>query len=79
MVIFGVGAAAPRVALGLQSRATLLRIRGRLLSAGSIGKKILGVVFLGLGVLIATGFDQHLQAWVLDRSPRWLTALTTRF
>jgi hypothetical protein len=36
-------------------------------------------VFLGLGVLIATGFDQHLQAWVLDRSPRWLTALTTRF
>jgi cytochrome c biogenesis protein CcdA len=79
MVIFGVGAAAPLVALGMLSRATLLRIRGRLLSAGSIGKKILGVVFVGLGVLIATGLDQHLQAWVLDRSPPWLTALTTRF
>ncbi len=79
MVIFGVGAAAPQVALGLLSRATLLRIRGRLLIAGAMGKKILGVVFLGLGVLIATGFDLHLQAWVLDHSPPWLTTLTTRF
>jgi cytochrome c-type biogenesis protein len=79
MAIFGVGAAAPLVALGLLSRATLLRIRGRLLNAGAVGRKILGVVFVGLGVLIATGLDQHLQAWVLDRSPQWLTALTTRY
>jgi cytochrome c-type biogenesis protein len=78
MSIFGVGAAAPLVALGLLSRATLLRIRGRLLSAGTIGKRILGAVFVALGVLIATGLDQHLQAWVLDVSPQWLTALSTR-
>ena len=79
MLLFGLGAAAPLVALGLLSRATLVRIRGRLLSAGLIGKKILGVVLVGLGMLIATGLDQHLQAWILDRSPAWLTALTTRF
>ena len=79
MLIFGVGAALPLVALGLLSRATLTRIRGQLLSAGSIGKKILGLVLVGLGALIATGLDLHLQAWILDRSPQWLTALTTRF
>ena len=79
MLVFGVGAAAPLVALGSLSRATLMRIRGRLLRAGTIGKKILGVVLVTLGVLIASGFDQHLQAWILDRSPAWLTALTTRF
>ena len=79
MLIFGVGAALPLVALGLLSRATLTRIRGQLLSAGSIGKKILGLVLVGLGALIATGLDLHLQAWILDRSPEWLTTLTTRF
>jgi cytochrome c-type biogenesis protein len=79
MLMFGLGAAAPLVALGLLSRATLVRIRGRLLSAGAIGKKILGVVLVALGVLIATGWDLHLQAWVLDRSPQWLTGLSTRF
>jgi cytochrome c-type biogenesis protein len=79
MLFFGLGAAAPLVALGLLSRATLMRIRGRLLRAGAIGKKFLGVVLVTLGVLIASGLDQHLQAWILDRSPAWLTALTTRF
>jgi cytochrome c-type biogenesis protein len=31
------------------------------------------------GVLIATGTDKTLEAWMLDQSPQWLTALTTRF
>jgi cytochrome c-type biogenesis protein len=79
MLIFGVGAAVPLIALGLLSRATLLRIRGRLLHAGTVGRKFLGLIFVSLGVLIATGLDQHLQAWLLDRSPQWLTLLTTRF
>jgi cytochrome c-type biogenesis protein len=79
MLTFGSGAAAPLVTLGILSRATLLRIRGRLLRAGAIGRRILGVVLLGLGTVIATGLDLRLQAWILDRSPEWLTALTTRF
>jgi len=34
---------------------------------------------LGLGILIAAGLDKSLEAWVLDRMPDWLTALTTKF
>jgi hypothetical protein len=34
---------------------------------------------LALGVLIVTGLDKFLEAWVLDRTPDWLMAVTTRF
>jgi len=50
-----------------------------LLNAGKLGKQGLGLVMLALGLLIATGLDKSLEAWVLDRTPDWLTALTTRF
>ena len=79
MLIFGIGAAAPLVLLGSLSRATLVQVRGRLLSAGKYGKQLLGLVMLGLGALIATGMDKSVEAWVLDRTPEWLTAITTRF
>jgi thiol:disulfide interchange protein len=79
MSIFGIGAAAPLVLLGSLSRASLTKVRGRLLSAGKVGKQVLGFVMLGLGVLIATGLDKSLEAWVLDRTPDWVTAVTTRF
>jgi cytochrome c biogenesis protein CcdA len=79
MLIFGVGAAAPMVLLGSLSRASLMKVRGRLLNAGKVGKQGLGMVMLGLGILIATGLDKSLEAWILDRMPDWLTALTTKF
>jgi cytochrome c-type biogenesis protein len=79
MLIFGIGAAAPLVVLGSLSRASLMKVRGRLLSAGQYGKQVFGGVMLVLGVLIATGTDKSLEAWILDRTPDWLTALTTRF
>jgi cytochrome c-type biogenesis protein len=79
MLIFGVGAAAPLVLLGSLSRASLNKMRGRLLNAGKVGKQGLGLVIVALGVPIATGIDKSLEAWVLDRTPDWLTALTTRF
>jgi cytochrome c-type biogenesis protein len=79
MLIFGIGAAAPLVLLGSLSRASLTKVRGRLLKAGKVGKQGLGMVMLVLGVLIVTGLDKSLEAWVLDRMPDWLTVLTTRF
>ena len=79
MLLFGLGAAAPLILLGSLSRATLMKVRGRLLLAGRYGKQLFGLVMLCLGVLIATGTDKALEAWILDHSPDWLTALTTRF
>lgn len=79
MLIFGIGAALPLVLLGSLSRASMMRIRGRLLSTGKYGKQIFGLILLALGVLIATGTDKSLEAWILDRTPDWLTALTTKY
>jgi cytochrome c biogenesis protein CcdA len=79
MLVFGIGAAAPLVLLGSLSRASLGKIRTRLLSVGSVGKQGLGVVMLLLGLLISTGLDKPVEAWLLDRTPNWLTALAIRF
>ena len=79
MLIFGLGAAAPLVLLGCLSRTSLMRMRGRLLGVGKHGKQLLGVALLLFGVLIATGADKSLEAWVLNRSPAWLTVFTTRY
>ena len=79
MLIFGLGAAAPLVLLGCLSRASMMRIRGRLLSVGKYGKQLFGFALLVFGVLIATGVDKSLKAWILNQTPESLTAVTTKY
>ena len=45
--------------------------------AGAMGKKILGVFLLVLGILIITGTDKTVEMWLLEISPDWLVRLTT--
>jgi cytochrome c-type biogenesis protein len=79
MAVFGVGAALPLVLLGLLSRATLMRVRTSLMSAGKVGKGLLGVSFIVIGLAIVSGADKRVEAVLVDASPRWLTDLTTSF
>jgi cytochrome c-type biogenesis protein len=79
MLLFGLGAAAPLVLLGCLSRASIMRIRGRLLSVGKYGKRLFGFALLVFGVLIATGGDKSLEAWILNQTPEWLIAVTTQY
>ena len=79
MLIFGIGAAAPLVMLGSLSRTSMMNVRSRLLSAGKYGKQLLGLIMLGLSILIATGGDKSLEAWILNQTPDWLTAVTTKY
>jgi hypothetical protein len=65
--------------IGSLSRATLLRLRGSLNNAGQRGKQVLGIALLLLGALILSHTDHRLEAWLLDNSPAWLTALTTKY
>jgi cytochrome c biogenesis protein CcdA len=78
MLAFGVGAAAPLLVLGVLSREVMQRWRGRLLSAGSGVKALFGVAFVVVGMLVMTGLDKAAESWLVDASPAWLTALTTR-
>jgi cytochrome c-type biogenesis protein len=79
MAVFGVGAALPLVLLGLLSRATLMRVRSSLMSAGKLGKGLLGASFIVIGFLIVSGADKRVEAILVDASPQWLTDLTTSF
>lgn len=77
MILFGIGAALPLVFLGLVSRQAFVRLRGHLLNAGQSGKKILGGVMLVLGLMILTGLDKSIEAWINARAPDWWITLTT--
>lgn len=77
MALFGIGAGAPLIALGLVSRGAMAKVRGKLLAAGKFGKQALGGVMLLLGLLILSGADKRFEAWVLQAAPDWLVRLTT--
>lgn len=77
MVLFGVGAALPLVLIGLLSRTTLMRLRSRLMSAGKLGKGVLGTALIAIGGAIVSGVDKKIEALLVELSPHWLTQLTT--
>ena len=79
MGVFGVGAALPVVALAYVSRSAMQRVRGTLLRAGQVGKTLMGGLMVLVAVAILSGADKSAEVWVLDHSPAWLSALTTRF
>ncbi len=79
MALFGVGAALPLVIVGGFSRAVMVRARKTLLGAGVVGKYLLGALMLAVGVLILTGTEKVIEAWLVAVSPEWLTAITTHF
>jgi cytochrome c biogenesis protein CcdA len=79
MLAFGLGAALPLLVLGLLSREALLRWRGRMLSAGTGGRRVMGGALVAVGVLILTGLDKRLEAILLDLAPDWLVRVTTSF
>lgn len=77
MMAFGIGAALPLALLGLLSRAAMARARSGLLSAGKLGKAVLGTTFVLVGIAIVSGVDKSIEAALVDLSPAWLTRLTT--
>jgi cytochrome c biogenesis protein CcdA len=79
MIAFGVGAAAPLIAIGFASRQALARQRARLIAGGKGAKIALGALLIVLGVMIVSGLDRRLETVLVDWSPLWLTNLTTRF
>jgi cytochrome c biogenesis protein CcdA len=79
MAVFGIGAALPLILLGLLSRATLMGVRARLMSAGKFGKGLLGALFIVIGAAIVSGADKRMEATLVAASPAWLTELTTSF
>ena len=79
MLLFGLGAASPLLAVGMLSREAMAGARTRLVSAGRGLKAVLGVAFVLVGASVVSGLDKAIETALVDSSPQWLTALTTRF
>lgn len=79
MVVFGLGAGTPLLVLGSLSRSTMQRVRGKLLSAGAIGKTVLGALAVFIGVSLLSGLDRRFEAWALNSLPDRLIEITTTF
>ncbi len=79
MLAFGLGAALPLALLGSLSRAAIMRWRDRLAGAGKGIKMALGAVLIVAGAAILAGYDHTLETALVQASPDWLTALTTRY
>ncbi len=79
MLAFGIGAALPLMLLGFVSREAMMRWRGRMMETGKVGKTLLGLLLVAVGLLVATDLDKRLETVLVDASPDWLTQLTTRF
>ena len=79
MIAFAIGVGIPLVVIGLLSRGVLQRSRGKLLAASHRVKSLLGVILIGLGLLILSGYDKRVEAAMVAASPEWLTRLTTQF
>lgn len=79
MVAFALGTALPLLTLGTVSREALMRWRGRLIVGGHVGKAVLGAALTGGGALVLTGLDKRVEAFLVERMPDWLLALTTQY
>lgn len=79
MAAFGLGAALPLLVLGLLSRGLILRARGSLLRLGRGLKAGLGLILVVIGLAVLSGSDKSLETMLVEASPDWLNALTTRF
>ena len=76
--LFGLGAALPLVGAAYASRAGFGRMRAWVLAHASATKRVMGGSLLLVGVLILSGGDHAIEAWVNDRLPDAWLAITTR-
>lgn len=79
MMMFGLGAATPILALAYGSRQAVLTRRDWMSKLASIAKPVMGVALLTLGLFVLMGLDKILEAMLINLAPDWLVVLTTRF
>ena len=79
MLAFGLGAATPLVVMGLLAQRLGAGTRSGWLRVAATARRALGASLALVGLVIVLGLDKPLETWLVERSPDWLTQLTTRF
>lgn len=78
-LVFALGVGVSIVLFAYASRKALGWNAKRLQSLSRYAKPAFGAVLVIVGLLVLTGFDKAIEAWVLEIMPDWLVRFTTRF
>jgi len=78
-LVFAAGAALPLLLLATLSGTALRAWSRRLASSAGWGKPVLGAVLVAVGLLVVSGLDKLLEAYMTSVMPQWLVEATTRF
>lgn len=77
MFAFALGIATVLLVIAFATRGFLTKWRGKLMSTGSGGKRVLGALLLAVGIFIMTGVDRQVEGMLVAASPDWLINVTT--
>jgi len=77
MASFALGAVVPLLLLAYGSRRALAARKGRMAAVSRAAKPVFGASLLLVAVLVASGTDRRLEAWLLEAMPGWWLRLTT--
>ena len=69
--------AAVLLLLATATRSLFSRWRGRLMSTGNNGKRVLGALLMAVGLFIITGYDRKAESVIVAASPDWVINATT--
>ncbi len=72
MMAFAAGVSSVILALGYGARAALQRRRALMRTIAERAKPVMGVVFLGVGLMILMGWHHVVEGWLVGVLPYWL-------
>jgi Cytochrome c biogenesis protein len=79
MLVFGFGAATPLLVVGTFARRIGGGTSARWIGAAETARRLVGASLVVVGALLVLGLDKPIETWLVDRTPDWLTRLTTRY
>jgi cytochrome c-type biogenesis protein len=72
MLAFAAGVSSVILALGYGARAALQKRRALMRRIAERSKPLMGIVFVIVGLMILTGVNQMIEAWLVGITPAWL-------
>lgn len=78
-LVFGVGVASSILGFAYGSRKALGARKARYQVLARYAKPIFGATLIVVGLMIISGVDKAVEAWLVNAMPSWLIEFTTRF
>lgn len=76
MAMFSLGATTPILLLAYGSRRAIAARRDLLANISRVAKPLMGLILIGAGAFVITGFDKIVEAYLTRAMPDWLVNLT---